>query len=252
MVEFGRRLGLRPAFGSRVRVEPGGGPEAAARRARYRALAEAAGSTGARCVVLGHTLDDQAETVLLGLGRGSGSRSLAGMREWDAPWLRPLLGVRRAVTRAACLADGVPIWDDPHNFDPRYTRTRLRHEVLPLLEDVLGDGVAEALARTADLLRADGEALDGAAAVARAAVQGPPQRNGDGNPPAPDLDAELLARYPPAIRGRVLRAWLADGRADHRLARPGAGGPPGRVGGLPAAWQAAARLPGADRARADR
>jgi len=137
-----------------VQVGNDGGPEAAARAARYAALG--------RCrdggpVLLAHTLDDQAETVLLGLGRGSGPRSIAGMRPHDPPWCRPLLGVRRAVTHAACRELGLTAWQDPHNTDRRFTRTRLRLEVLPLLEDVLGGGVAEALARTATALREDGD-----------------------------------------------------------------------------------------------
>ena len=151
-----------PAAVHGVVVDGGGGLEAAARRARYGALRTARPHPDSP-VLLGHTLDDQAETVLLGLGRGSGARSLAGMRTWDPPWLRPLLGLRRADTAAACRAQGVSFWDDPHNLDPRFTRVRLRREVLPLLEDVLGGGVAEALARTAAQLRDDGEALDAAA-----------------------------------------------------------------------------------------
>jgi len=172
-----------------------GGPEAAARRARYAALAAARPSPDSP-VLLGHTLDDQAETVLLGLGRGSGARSLAGMREWTAPWLRPLLGLRRQVTRAAC-GDLAP-WDDPHNTDPRFTRVRLRHEVLPLLEDTLGGGVAEALARTAAQLREDDEALTAWADRVRVeAAEGP------------ELRASVLACVPAAVRRRVLRDWLA-------------------------------------------
>ena len=113
---------------------------AAARRARYAALARVAGEEGASAVLLGHTLDDQAETVLLGLGRGSGPRSIAGMRPVDGRWLRPLLAVRRHTTRRACAAAELPVWDDPHNADRRFTRARLRAEVLPLLEDVLAGG----------------------------------------------------------------------------------------------------------------
>jgi tRNA(Ile)-lysidine synthase len=183
---------------NRVDVERGGGIEAAARRARYPAL-RAARPDAHSPVLLGHTLDDQAETVLLGLGRGSGARSIAGMREWDAPWLRPLLGVRRSVTRAACAALDLPVWDDPHNFDPRFTRVRLRLEVLPLLEDVLSGGVAEALARTAAQLREDGDALDELAddlLTAAADVDGP-------------LLLAPLKGVSPAVRRRVLRAWLA-------------------------------------------
>ena len=114
-------------------------------------------------MLLAHTLDDQAETVLLGLGRGSGPRSIAGMRPCDPPWFRPLLAERRSVTHAVCAELGLPAWDDPHNHDRRFTRVRLRSEVLPLLEDVLDGGVAEALARTAAALREDTDALDGLA-----------------------------------------------------------------------------------------
>ena len=123
-----------------VEVGTTGGPEAAARTARYRALDAARGDAA---VLLAHTLDDQAETVLLGLGRGSGARSIAGMRPHDPPWCRPLLGIRRAVTHAVCAELGLTPWHDPHNWDRRFTRVRLRTEVLPLLEDVLGGGVAE-------------------------------------------------------------------------------------------------------------
>ncbi len=188
-----------------VEVAGPGGMEAAARRARYAAL-RAARPTPRSPVLLGHTLDDQAETVLLGLGRGSGARSIAGMASWDDPWLRPLLGVRRATTRAACAAQGLAVWDDPHNADPRFTRVRLRREVLPLLEDVLAGGVAGALARTAAQLSEDLAALDEVAAQARAAVQ--LDHPGPGHP---ELDAKALGGYPAAVRRRVLRAWLLDG-----------------------------------------
>jgi len=183
----------------RVQVTGEGGPEASARDARYGALDAVAAETGAALVLLGHTLDDQAETVLLGLGRGSGARSLAGMRRWDPPWLRPLLTVRRTTTRAACA--GLEVWDDPHNADPRFTRVRLRHEVLPLLEDVLSGGVAEALARTAEQLREDVDALEAVAAQLLAATCTPAA-------PTPELDLGVLADVPPALRRRVLRAWL--------------------------------------------
>ncbi len=188
--ELGRALGLDPVLVRRVDVGTAGGPEAAARTARYDALAEAADD---RAVLLAHTLDDQAETVLLGLGRGSGPRSIAGMRRVDGRWLRPLLGTRRETTRAACAAERLPYRQDPHNDDPRFTRVRLRAEVLPLMEDVLRGGVAEALARTGELLRDDLDALDALAdALAR---EGP-------------LPAGELARHPRAIRTRVLRNWV--------------------------------------------
>ena len=174
-----------------------GGVEAAARRARY-ALLRCAAPTGAP-VLLGHTLDDQAETVLLGLGRGSGPRSIAGMRPHDPPWGRPLLGIRRTTTTAACAALGLQPWTDPHNADPAFRRSRLRAEVLPLLEDVLAGGVAEALARTAAQLAEDGDVLDALAAdLHQRAAAGGGER----------LAVELLASAPAALRRRALRAWL--------------------------------------------
>ncbi|WP_433504645.1 tRNA lysidine(34) synthetase TilS [Pseudonocardia halophobica] len=184
-----------------VTVEGPGGTEAAARRARYAALA-AARPHPCSPVLLGHTLDDQAETVLLGLGRGSGARSLAGMREWDEPWLRPLLGLRRDRLRAAaCGGDPVP-WEDPHNTDPRFVRARLRAEAIPLLDDVLAGGVAEALARTAAQLREDDEALTVWADRVREAAR-------DGN----TLRVDVLGGAPAAVRRRVLRAWLLESGA---------------------------------------
>jgi tRNA(Ile)-lysidine synthase len=187
-----------------------GGLEAAARRARYQALRDAA-PDGA-LVLLGHTLDDQAETVLLGLGRGSGPRSVAGMRELDPPWGRPLLGIRRAVTAAACAALNLKPWTDPHNADPRFRRVRLRTEVLPLLEDVLAGGVAQALARTAQQLREDLDVLDGQAVELLAAARRDPSTNVTPNaaPDAGELDVAALAAHPAALRRRVLRRWLLD------------------------------------------
>jgi tRNA(Ile)-lysidine synthase len=199
-----RGLGLDPVLVPRVDVGTDGGPEGAARAARYDALAAAAAEQGAR-IALGHTLDDQAETVLLGLGRGSGPRSVAGMVEervaGGAAWWRPLLGVRRATARQACADQGLPVWDDPWNDDPAYTRVRLRAEVLPLLEDVLGGGVAPALARTAGQLREDLDALDALAAGHLANLAG------DGGLPAGEL-----ADLPAALRRRVLRGWLRAAR----------------------------------------
>lgn len=192
-------LGCVTAQVIRIDVGSAGGPEAAARTARYRALEAARNGLP---VLLGHTLDDQAETVLLGLGRGSGPRSIAGMRPCDPPWYRPLLGVPRTVTRAACAELGLTPWQDPHNTDRRFTRVRLREEVLPLLEDVLGGGVAEALARTAAALRADNDTLDELAERALAGL-----RRDAG------LDATELAALPEALRRRVIRRWLLDGGA---------------------------------------
>ncbi|WP_234356414.1 tRNA lysidine(34) synthetase TilS [Blastococcus sp. Marseille-P5729] len=175
-----------------VDVGTRGGPEAAARDARYSALRQ----VGRGDVLLGHTLDDQAESVLLGLGRGSGRRSLQGMAPYDAPWGRPLLGTRRAQTRQYCADLQLPVWDDPHNDDPRFTRVRLRRQALPLLEEILGGGVAEALARTAGQLREDDPRADVAAILELVgAVQ---------------LDAKTLARFTEGTRRAVIKQWLDD------------------------------------------
>lgn len=196
--ELLRGLGLDPVLVCRADVGAGGGPEAAARTARYAVLSGAAHAHGAR-VALGHTLDDQAETVLLGLGRGSGPRSVAGMVEErtadGVTWWRPLLAVRRDAAREACADQGLPVWDDPWNADPAFTRARLRAEVLPLLEEVLGGGVAPALARTAAQLREDLDALDDLAAA---------------RPRDVDLRVDGVAELPAALRRRVLRLWLID------------------------------------------
>jgi tRNA(Ile)-lysidine synthase len=192
-----RRLGCTTVRVLQITVDGPGGPEAAARRVRYAAL-RAAAPAGA-LVLLGHTLDDQAETVLLGLGRGSGPRSVAGMRELDPPWGRPLLGVRRAVTAAACAALDLAPWADPHNADPRFQRVRLRTEALPLLEDVLAGGVAQALARTAGQLQEDLDLLDEQAGALLAAARRDT-----------DLEVAALAQAPAALRRRVLRRWLLD------------------------------------------
>jgi tRNA(Ile)-lysidine synthase len=155
-----RELGLDPVLVHRVEVGSEGGPEAAARDARYAALEEATAVTGAHGVLLGHTLDDQAETVLLGLARGSGPASLRGMAQVTGPWIRPLLGIRRSTTERFCADSGLSYWSDPQNSDDRFRRVRIRHDVLPLLEDAVGPGVAEALARTAEQLQEDSAALD--------------------------------------------------------------------------------------------
>ncbi|MFJ9315469.1 tRNA lysidine(34) synthetase TilS [Pimelobacter simplex] len=197
-------LGADETASARVQVDPAGlGVEAAARRARYAVLEQLREHFGADAVLLGHTRDDQAETVLLGLARGSGGRSIAGMRRaFDRYYARPLLDVARADTVAACFAEGIEFWDDPHNSDPGYARVRVRQRVLPVLEDELGPGIAATLARTADQVRADVEALDALADAAYAGLARP-----EGLPLA-GLD-DLL----PAIATRVLRRAALDAGA---------------------------------------
>lgn len=231
-----REDGLDPVLVVAVAVvEAGDGPEAAARDARYRALFRAARDHGAEAVLLGHTLDDQAETVLLGLARGSGTRSLAGMPRTRGPFRRPMLHVRRDVVRAE-VPEGAPVVDDPHNEDDRFARSRVRHRVLPVLEAELGPGIAEALARTADLTRADADALaELADEVAWDVIHGARDEG--------TLDVVDLEPLSEAVRSRVVRQWLIDGGcpagrlgADHVQ----------RVGRLVTQWtgQGAVALPG--------
>lgn len=142
----------------RVDLSGEGGLEAQARRARYAALQDQAKEQQARAVLLGHTMEDQAETVLLGLTRGSGPRALAGMPRRRGLYRRPFLGLRRHVVRGAF--PDIPVWEDPHNVDRRFRRSLVRHEVLPVMAGVLGDSVVPALARSAELLRMETDALD--------------------------------------------------------------------------------------------
>lgn len=208
VVEVLRRLGLE-SDSVCVNVVPGpDGLEAAARDARYAALA----GGDVDLVLVGHTMDDQAETVLLGLARGSGTRSLAGMpprwRAGRAVFSRPLLGLRRTVTRQACADWGLTPWDDPMNDDERYARVRARR-LLPAIEQALGPGVVEALARTATLARADADYLDGLADIGLGLDDSGPGL--DDEIGASSLPVPIVAQAPEALQGRIVRAWLARG-----------------------------------------
>ena len=199
-VEVADGLGLEPAV---VLDAPASRSEGDARDARRRALLELAQQQGAAAILLGHTLDDQAETVLLRLARGSGARSLAAMAQRDGLWRRPLLGLRRELVRDSCVRAGIPTWDDPANSDPAFARSRVRTRVLPLLESALGPGIAESLARSADLLRADADALDALAAGYSADA-------GATSVPPGTLTVRGLAALATAVRTRVLRAAALD------------------------------------------
>ena len=211
VVEQMAAIGVDETVRARVSVqEQGAGPEAAAREARYAVLTEMATHFSASAVLLGHTLDDQAETVLLGLTRGAGARSLSGMRRSFEVFRRPLLDLTREDTETACLVQGLQVWTDPHNADDRFTRVRVRSTVLPLLERELGPGVAANLARTADQLRTDTAYLDEVADAALLATLRPDVPGG--------LDVAGLAELHAAVRLRVLR-----------LAALGAGSPPAEL-----------------------
>ena len=201
-----RALGLDPVNVVAVVVGTSGGPEAAARTARYEALEQWAGDLGARAVLLGHTLEDQAETVLLGLARGSGLKAIAGMTAQSGPgglFRRPLLAVERSVTRAAC--GDAPVWQDPHNVDGRFARVRVRERVLPTMEAELGPGVARALARTAALAAAASEAIDIWV---------------DRIDPVDGIAVSTLAALPVAVRTRfLLRSAVLAGAPAGRLTR---------------------------------
>lgn len=182
----------------RVSVGDEGGMEAAARSARYEAIDELAAALDAKYILLGHTRDDQAETVLLGLARGAGSRSLSGMAELTGRYLRPLLSISRDTTVQACADAELPVWNDPHNHEERFARVRVREQVLPVLEENLGPGIAEALARTADQLREDSDLLDLQAETAYQQVI----KTG---PTSLISSVAALAELAPAIRFRVIR-----------------------------------------------
>nr|WP_231745588.1 tRNA lysidine(34) synthetase TilS [Arthrobacter sp. EpRS71] len=232
-----RELGLSPVEVRTVEVAATGfGPEAAARDARHAALESAADDFGCDAILLGHTLDDQAEQVLLGLARGSGTRSLAGMRPARGRLLRPFLGLRREETLEICEVEELNPWHDPSNADPAYARSRTRVEVMPVLEEKLGPGVAESLARTAAILQQDADFLEDLANETYLSLV---QREGRDA----WLPEDAVRELPAALRFRVIAKAAADvggqqpgyGRlhaAEALLRRQGSAGPvelPGHV-----------------------
>ncbi len=215
-----RALGLAPVVVRRVAVTGQGGPEAAARDARYAALAAAADEAGAAAVLLGHTRDDQAETVLLGLARGSGPRSLAGMAPARGRLRRPLLRVTRAETLDACSAQGLDPWHDPTNTAGDNVRSRVRGELMPLLDAVLGPGVPAALARTAELAREQADALDELAAGLLERAAALPSAAAGAVADGRGWDVAELAGAPAGLRRAALRAAaVAAGAAPGALGR---------------------------------
>lgn len=200
--EQANALGLDPVVIRAVDVAGAGGPEATARQARYAAIDAVALELNAAAVFLAHTLDDQAETVLLGLARGSGGASLSGMAEVNGLYRRPLLGIHRSQTQQACADAGLEPWHDPHNNDHHFARVRVREVVLPTLEAQLGPGIADALARTAQQSREDAQTLD---ALATELLDEAIQQHDRGVA----LSIAVLSEQPVAIRNRLIRAVAA-------------------------------------------
>lgn len=224
-------IGISSAQIVKVDVVAQDGMEASARRARYAALTRISGAHDGAAIFLGHTRDDQAESVLLGLARGSGTRSLSAMAGQVGIFLRPLLALSGAQTLAACLEVGLIPWQDPHNLDPQFRRVRVRSQILPLLEEALGPGISAALARSAGLLRDDADALDGWAEREYAQL----------NPVS--LDIAILEPLPRAIRSRIIRiAIYAAGSPEGSISADHIG----TVEALVSAWhgQGAVDLPG--------
>ena len=191
-----KEMGYGKVLLQKVVVTTESGLEAGARDARYQALSACASQEKATKVFLGHTRDDQAETVLLGLARGSGTRSLSGMAIENGIYIRPLLQITREETVLACNEVGVEPWSDPHNGNTEFSRVRVRTEILPVMEEKLGPGIAAALSRSASILRDDADALD---AIAQTEISHSDLAN---------LDCEHLATLARAIRSRVLRAAI--------------------------------------------
>lgn len=194
-------LGFEEVVVKKVSVGKAGGPEAAARTARYTALETIRQKTKSNFVVLGHTSSDQAETVLLGLVRGSGSKSLSGMSEKTGFLLRPLLGIERATTEAFCKDSGIKYWSDPQNQDKKFLRVMIRKHVLPFLEKQLGGSVAASLVRTSDQLREDNTYLE---SQADKSFKKYAKVSGSGI----SFDAKALEKLPPAILNRVIKKAL--------------------------------------------
>jgi tRNA(Ile)-lysidine synthase len=196
-----KEIGYGEVITKKVVVALDSGLENGARDARYAAIAESVEATKAVKVFLGHTYNDQAETVLLGLARGSGARSLSGMAIENGIYLRPLLAISRAETEAACKEWSLDFWNDPHNRNTEFTRVKVRREVIPYLEEHLDPGISRALVRTAALLRDDADALDLWAEAE-----------------ATDLECDRLAALPKAIRTRIIRqAAFAAGATPGKL-----------------------------------
>jgi tRNA(Ile)-lysidine synthase len=195
-----KEMGYDEVYIQKVVVTSDSNLESNARDIRYQEINRSSKETKAKAIFLGHTFNDQAETVLLGLARGSGTRSLSGMAISSGEFIRPLLSITREETERACGEVGLDFWSDPHNFDSDFTRVRVRREIIPFLEENLDPGISRALVRTAALARDDADALDAWAEDEAAKLD------------LADLDCQYLANLPRALTTRILRiAALAAG-----------------------------------------
>ena len=187
------KIGYTDVFIGKAVVQLTDGPESSARRARYKVFQQALETYAATTFLLGHTKNDQAEGVLLGLARGSGTKSLSGMQSVSGVFVRPFLNIGRDRTEEACREARVEVWSDPHNFNNDYARVRVRENVLPLLEEEIGPGIVDALARSAKILREDASALDEWADSIFSVID------------PSDIEISVLTPLPVAVRSRVLR-----------------------------------------------
>ncbi len=173
------------------------GIEAAAREVRYEALKNYGNEINAQMIFLGHTLEDQVETVLMRLTRGSGARSLQGMAEINGKFVRPFLHISRAIVRDSLSIINLTAWEDPMNYSEKFLRSKVRNQLLPKLKEVLGESVFEAIDRTATALRVDNAALDLITQEVLAL-----------NSIETSCSVEILQAQPQAIRNRIIRVMM--------------------------------------------
>ena len=226
VADLAARLGFKSVIG-RARVADDARAasdnlEQAAREARYAFLERTAKRVSAHYVLTGHTMDDQAETVLLRLMRGSAALGLGGMealrpvaKNSTIKLVRPLLWARRSETEDYCRHRKIQFLSDEMNDDESFARVKVRKQLLPLMQS-FNNRIVEAISRTASQLREDGAVLvtDSDALLQRAAVFN--EEGNDGETTPPKLDVKVLAEAPPALRRRALRQWLSNARGSTR------------------------------------
>jgi tRNA(Ile)-lysidine synthase len=220
VADLAAKLGFRSVIGRAKVLESDDNLEQAARKARYAFLERTAKRVSANYVLTAHTMDDQAETVLMRLMRGSASLGLGGMealrpvaKNSSIKLVRPLLWARRTETEAYCRVRKIRFLSDEMNDDLSFARVKVRKQLLPLMES-FNNRIVEAISRTATQLREDGAVLvnDSDALLQRAAVS----NDESGETKVPALDVKVLAEAPPALRRRAVRQWLSNARGSTR------------------------------------